>query len=118
MSELSDTGFYILDESGERPVRCQDVETWAEWYEEFSHRRVAKTYFNDGRISVSTIFLGIDHGLDGRFPILWETMIFRSDNRALECRRCRGNREQALAMHAEMCALAEGLSLEPLSQWL
>jgi len=39
-----------------------------------SDRIVAKTDIND--ISISTVFLGIDHSFGGEIPILFETMVF------------------------------------------
>jgi hypothetical protein len=93
-------GLYILDESGEKPVRCDHLEKWAHWFEDSEQRRVAATTFNGGKIFVSTVFLGVDHSFGGDTPVLWETMVFDPDSR--ECDRCAGNREQALAMHAAM----------------
>ena len=121
MSELNfGAGLYILDPSGEQPVRCDDIAEWADWYRDFNHRRVAKTYLSNGEIFVSTVFLGVDHGglaSEDSGPVLWETMVFRMKeediHEALECDRCNGNREQAQAMHASMCSQVEALlSLE------
>jgi hypothetical protein len=113
-------GLYILDESGEQPVRCDDIKEWGKWYEDFSHRRVAMTNLKGGEIFVSTVFLGVDHGglaSEETGPVLWETMVFRMKDgdihEALECDRCNGNREQAQAMHELMCEQVEALlSLE------
>ena len=124
MSELNSSyGLYVLDESGESPVRCDDVGAWAEWYQTFSRRRVGRTFLGDSKVCVSTIFLGIDHGFGvdtDRRPVLWETMVFAIKENgeigeaALECERCNGNREQAQAMHAEICERVEALlCLEP-----
>jgi hypothetical protein len=112
MSELNfGCSLYILDESGEQPVRCDDANEWADWYWESDLRRVGKTFL--GKIFISTIFLGIDHGLDHTHPVLWETMVFRIGDggidEALECERCNGNREQALALHASMVERMEAL---------
>ena len=113
-------GLYILDESGEKPMRCDDIEVWAHWFEDFECRRVGATYLAHGKIFVSTVFLGVDHsfGFDDKAPVLWETMVFDQEN-SCECTRCAGNREQALAMHAAMVerikavlALDEGIPLE------
>jgi hypothetical protein len=69
---------------------------------DFTHRRVARTFIGD--IFVSTVFLAIDNA---DVPRLWETMAFRmgrdGEMHELECERCAGNREQAQAMHEEMC---------------
>ena len=101
-------------------MRCDNVEVWVDWYSEFSHRRVKKSFL--GEIAISTIFLGVNNeGFDNAHPVLWETMAFRiRDNEVdevLECERCTGTREQALAMHAKMCARVESFTFEPSGQW-
>lgn len=62
---------YILDGRTPRPV---DLLTWARWVGT-ANRTVAKDDVNG--VTVSTIFLGIDHGwgADDR-PLLFETMVF------------------------------------------
>jgi hypothetical protein len=54
---------------------CEDVFEWARWLET-ADRRVARTDV-DAEVSVSTVFLGIDHNFfgDGE-PLLFETMVF------------------------------------------
>jgi hypothetical protein len=66
---------YILGgQDGRTPVRC-DLMTWARWFEQ-SDRTVAYTQRDD--VSVSTVFLGIDHGFGRKGPpVLFETMTFR-----------------------------------------
>lgn len=66
-------GRYILDADGE-PQPCEDLLTWARWYET-ADRIVAAAWF--GEVRVSTVFLGLDHrfGFNGP-PILWESMVF------------------------------------------
>lgn len=78
--------FYILNDNHE-PVSVADVLEWARWMEGgamhgIDRRRVAHTQLAEGDISISTVFLGVDHnharhfgGRDSR-PILFETMIF------------------------------------------
>jgi hypothetical protein len=67
--------FYILGgEDGRNPERC-DLMTWARWFEQ-SDRTVAFTQRGD--VSVSTVFLGINHNFRERGPaVLFETMTFR-----------------------------------------
>lgn len=65
---------YILNADGE-PVIERDLLRWAEWYGT-ANRRVAHTVISP-EVSVSTIFLGLDHNFPMIGPpILWETMIF------------------------------------------
>lgn len=111
---MTATDFYILEETGEQPVPCQDAYAWADWYMDFKNRRVARTFIGTD-IFVSTVFLAMNHASRG-VPILWETMVFRmgedGEMRELECQRCTGNREQALALHAEVCERARAFELE------
>jgi hypothetical protein len=65
-------GLYILNDAGE-PVAEPDLLTWAAWYET-ADRTVAQTRLD--HVSISTVFLGIDHAFTGGPPRLWETMIF------------------------------------------
>ena len=72
---------YVLDERGE-PKRCNDVERWAQWFAKDERRAVRKNTFrvNEHEVTVSTVFLGMDHNWSRqRWPILWETMIFGLD---------------------------------------
>lgn len=103
-------GKYVLDERGE-PKLCQDLHTWAHWYEKaFKERavQVALTFMGGKKIRVSTVFLSLDHGFNST-PILWETAVF-GDKRFVEnMDRCGGSREQALAMHDRMVKLIQRL---------
>ena len=66
---------YMLD-AEHHVVRCRDVIAWGRWMEDFDNRRVAYTDINVA-ISVSTVFLGINHRFGGRGPpLLFETMVF------------------------------------------
>ena len=101
---------YIFNSRGE-PEACDDVLEWGRWYE-VACRRVALTNVGGHRegISyiVSTVFLGVDHNhFKGGTPILWETMVFRGDE-GLWFDRCGGSREQAEAMHENMCRILRG----------
>jgi len=62
---------YILE--GHEPKQCDDLGAWAKWYET-ADRRVALDEIND--VTVSTVFLGLDHNFDEGEPILFETMVF------------------------------------------
>lgn len=64
---------YILAPDGKTPI-LTDMLTWASW-NETADRRVA--YWKTKGISVSTVFLGLDHSFgDSEEPILFETMVF------------------------------------------
>ena len=63
---------YILD--GHKPVLCDDLMKWAKWFET-ADREVAKTSISD-EITVSTVFLDLNHNYGDGEPLLFETMIF------------------------------------------
>ena len=87
---------YILNKAGE-PVREPSLKRWASWMED-AGRCVESTQI--GQCRVSTVFLGLDYGLEGP-PILWETMVWGGPLRGAQD-RCSGSREQAEAMHSAM----------------
>jgi len=66
--------YYVLD-SEHRPV-LGSLEDWARWRAANGEGHVDYTVLSDG-VTVSTVFLGIDHrfGAEGP-PLLFETMIF------------------------------------------
>ena len=64
---------YILDEQ-KSPVRCEDMERWGDFIRVAENKVVARSEF--GSVSVSTVFLGMDHSFGGGLPVLFETMIF------------------------------------------
>ena len=65
--------FYVLDENGE-PKAEPDPKGWGKWFYGMD-RHIGKTEI--GKVLVSTVFLGIDHGFHpGRPPVLFETMVF------------------------------------------
>lgn len=64
-------GYYVLDET-HRVVPATHTE-WAAMFEDIDSRRVGHDTVGD--VSVSTVFLGMDHGF-GRMPELFETMTF------------------------------------------
>ncbi len=63
---------YILD--GHKAVECNDLLKWAKWFEA-ADRIVAKTNISD-EVTISTVFLGLNHNYGEGEPILFETMIF------------------------------------------
>lgn len=62
---------YILN--GKEPQEAT-ASTWGLWFTT-ADRHVAKTELPHG-FTVSTVFLGIDHGWNSDKPILFETMVF------------------------------------------
>ena len=71
----------ILD--GHKVVPVADLIEWAKKFETMN-RRVAETFVGRARyvlrggpkpVRVSTVFLGLDHGLGGK-PLWFETMVF------------------------------------------
>jgi DNA polymerase III epsilon subunit-like protein len=69
-------GRYVLD--GHTAVPCNDLLEWGRLYES-QERHVARTELNGG-VVVSTVFLGLDHAFGGGPPILFETMVFGTDD--------------------------------------
>jgi hypothetical protein len=67
-------------------------------------RRVAKTEI--GPVTISTVFLGLDHGLGDGPPRLFETMIFGGEHDEYQD-RC-STWEEAEAQHEVACALVRG----------
>lgn len=67
---------YILD--GHTPVPCDDFAVLGRMYRD-QDRHVALTEL-DGGITVSTVFLGIDHQWGNGPPLLFETMVFGTDD--------------------------------------
>jgi hypothetical protein len=100
---------YILDEQGQ-PVECPDLMTWARWFEAGEHRRRI-ALDKRGDITVSTVFLGLDHSFFGGPPVLWETMIFGGEHDEDQERYT--SQADALAGHARMCELAFGAPITP-----
>ena len=99
------TGIYVLDEH--HNIHPQpDLLKWGKWMETPGNRIVKQETLPDG-VTVSTVFLGLDHrfGDDGP-PVLFETMIFggEHDNDAARC--CTW--DEALAQHERLKQRATG----------
>ncbi len=90
------TDKYLLDENGE-PQPCPDLMDWARWFQ-ISERSIARTEI--GKIVVSTVFLGLDHGYGSGPPVLFETMVFEGPLNGEQVRYC--TRAEALSGHEEM----------------
>ena len=88
---------YVLD--GKVPVRCDDTTTWGKTYANNTKRRVARDELGD--VSVSTMFLGLDHSFGDGPPQLFETMVFGGPLDG-EMERC-STWSEAELQHMEMC---------------
>lgn len=64
--------YYLLDQ--DRSPVPTDVDTWTRMFKDAESRRVASTEL--GEATISTVFLGMDHGWDQDGPpILFETLV-------------------------------------------
>ncbi len=78
---------------------------WAKWLES-NDRVLIQTHSQDNSIMVSTVFLGLDHGLGGHPPVLWETMIFGGKHDQFQERYC--SKSEALVGHQKAIDLISG----------
>ena len=98
---------YILKGKEAVPVGLME---WATWFENFDNRSIASTDLFDGKVTVSTVFLGIDHSfMDDGPPLIFESMIFGGvdDN---ECIRY-ATYAEAEAGHLRLVEIAKNLGL-------
>ena len=66
--------YFILEGETPKPV---DMMTWAKWFET-ADRVIASDRI--GKISISTIFLGLNHNFrENQSPLIFETMVFGGD---------------------------------------
>ena len=94
------TDCYMLE--GTVAVPCEDVRTWAKWFET-ANRHVAKNQI--GAVRVSTVFLGLDHSFDEGPPLLFETMIFGGTHDEEQWRYATW--DEAVAGHRKAVALVK-----------
>lgn len=98
------SGRYILD-ADHKVVPCEDLMTWARWFEDITKRRVAWTTLPGG-VRVSTVFLGLDHSFgDEATPVVFETMILGQNNDEYQERFCTW--DEAVAGHEEAVRVAK-----------
>lgn len=64
---------YILKDK--KIVVAKDILEWARFFEKRKQRRVGWKTCLDG-ITISTVFIGIDHGIFEDLPVLFESMVF------------------------------------------
>jgi hypothetical protein len=89
--------FFTLNDKGE-PIPCE--------------RWVGPTHVRSeraGKWLITTVFMGLNLGLNSKAPVLWETDVFDRHDKKIDCRRCPGSREQAMAMHNELVRKYEEL---------
>ena len=76
-----------------------DIKQWAR---DFKKNRVAKDILSDGKM-VSTVFLGMNHNYGESAPLIFETMVFSSENDSGDLDMDRySTEEKALKGHKEM----------------
>jgi hypothetical protein len=96
-------GWYIWDRKTDK-VYPADVLTARKSFDE-DDRRLARDVLPGGGI-VSTVFLGLDHSYREGPPVLWETMVFPSEDDFSELYMERyTSREDALEGHARAVAM-------------
>ena len=98
---------YILDEQ-KNPVRCEDMERWGDFIRVAENKVVARSEF--GSVSVSTVFLGMDHSFGGGPPLLFETMIFGGKSDGYMDRY--GTWQEAEAGHEAACLLVNADAIQ------
>jgi hypothetical protein len=99
MNKNKFNGRYILNEQG-RPIPEPDLLKWAQWFEDSGElRRVAHDV--KGKLSISTVFIALDHSFGEGEPMLYETMVFGGREDMQERYR---TREEALAGHKRILA--------------
>lgn len=64
---------------GRQVLPCELME-WAAEFDNKNNRIIARDEINNGKVSVSTVFLGYNHQWAGGPPILFETMIFGGEH--------------------------------------
>ena len=95
------TQYYVLDEQ-KKVVPTDDVMEWGTCFEDKDRCRVALS--EEGDISVSTVFLGLDHQYGDGPLLIFETMIFGGENDEAQW-RC-STWEEAVAQHLVACDVA------------
>ena len=65
---------------GHEVVPAHDLLAWARFFET-ADRVVASDAY--GPIVISTVFLGVDHGVNPQRPVLFETMVFNDSGSGL-----------------------------------
>lgn len=92
---------------GHDPVPCSDVDEWVEWATKNEKKRhVARTKLTSDagdKVTISTVFLMIDHNFGSGEPILFESMVFGGLMNERQWRYCTW--EEAEQGHAQIVRL-------------
>ena len=78
-----------------------NLEKWSSLFHDKSYQKLASTELQNG-CTVSTVWLGMEHGNDGTGPLIFETMVFSSDGNEQEVYRY-ATEEKALKHHTYLC---------------
>lgn len=98
---MTDIRRYILH--NQEPLVCPDLLVWARWMDDRNNTKIKRDELPDN-ITVSTVFLGLDHNYGEGKPILFETMIFGWEHGEYQERYCTW--DEAIKGHQkaiEMC---------------
>lgn len=93
--------YYVLD--GKTPRKVGDVKEWVEMFDK-SNRLVARNRIGD--VSISTVFLGVDHNFWGGLPLLFESMVFGGPLDQVQCRY--STWDEAEEGHRNLLRLVQG----------
>jgi len=77
------------------------LEEWTELFEDMEYRVVRKTECHNGT-HISTVWLGLEHGMDGSGPLIFETMVTHPDSKEEEMYRY-STLDQAINHHEHLC---------------
>lgn len=106
---MADDRYYILEGREIKPV--PDVRTWGAFFNNNEARTVGRDVL-DGEVTISTVFLGINHNWGDGPPVLFETMIFGGEHDEAQWRY--HTYDEAEAGHQRIVeALKEGRKPEP-----
>ena len=96
--------WYILDDN-KNPVKCDDYDTvhcWVKCLPESEHSGMGckVDYWTNGDVTVSTVFLSMDHSWNTGPPLVFESMVF-PEGIEEKCERY-STWDEAKAGHAKM----------------
>lgn len=96
--------FYILAEDGKTPIATQDMLLLAQQSMHPEKWIVAKSRSQDEEVTVSTVFLSLDHNHWGQgAPVLFETLVFGGPHDGRMSRYCTW--DEAERGHKVMCGI-------------